>query len=90
MSFNNMYVGYNNEEDFRILIVADNLKEAEEAAAEYNADSHFTGSFEISEVTNLIDCRQFDCDYVITAAQNRAVTNPPHFDVNKTSKVYIR
>ena len=60
----NLYVGYNKEEDFRILICAvEGEKEAQRLANEYALDSGMEESFEISEF-NDIDTH-FDCDYVI-------------------------
>ena len=60
----NLYVGYNKEEDFRILIcTVEGEKEAQRLANEYALDSGMEESFEISEF-NDIDTH-FDCDYVI-------------------------
>ena len=64
MSFNNLFIGYNKKEDFRILICAVDEQEAMELANEYRCDSKLDGSFEIQEANN-IDGIHFDCDYVI-------------------------
>ena len=61
----NLYVGYNKEEDFRILICAiEGEKEAQRLANEYALDSGMKEeSFEISEFNDINT--HFDCDYVI-------------------------
>jgi hypothetical protein len=61
----NLYVGYNKEEDFRILICSvEGEYGAQRLADEYALDSGMEEeSFEISEF-NDIDTH-FDCDYVI-------------------------
>ena len=60
----NLYVGYNKEEDFRILICAlEGEKEAQRLANEYASDNNMNESFEISEFNDLNT--HFDCDYVI-------------------------
>ncbi len=61
---NNLYVGYNKDEDFRILICALDVQEAHEIAAEYGSDGGFEGDWEISEFTDIN--QKFDCDYVVT------------------------
>lgn len=65
MSFTNLFIGYNKEEDFRILICAFDKEEAQELANEYRFDSNLEGKFEIKEIENGIDNIHFDCDYVI-------------------------
>lgn len=65
MRFSNLFVGYNKEEDFRILICAFDITEACDLAREYGFDAGLSGSFEISEPKNGIDNIHFDCDYVI-------------------------
>lgn len=65
MRFTNLYIGYNNEEDFRILICAFDKIEANELANEYRCDSNMQGEFEVTE-TEKIDDIHFDCDYVIS------------------------
>lgn len=66
MSFTNLFIGYNEEEDYRILICAFDKTEAAELAREYQFDAKLNGSFEISEPENGIDNVHFDCDYVIS------------------------
>lgn len=63
--FTNLFIGYNPEEDFRILICAADEQDASEYAEQYRIDSHMDGKFEISEPTSGIDEIHFDCDYVI-------------------------
>lgn len=65
MQFTNLFIGYNREEDFRILICAFDEEEAYELANEYRIDAHLNGKFEIQEIENGIDNIHFDCDYVI-------------------------
>lgn len=66
MRFTNLFIGYNKEEDFRILICAFDKEEAQELADEYKLDSNLDGEFEIEEVENGIDNIHFDCDYIIS------------------------
>lgn len=65
MSFTNLFVGYNEEEDFRILICADNEFEAREKAEEYLIDAGLEGEFDIEEMEDKVIAMRFDCDYVI-------------------------
>jgi hypothetical protein len=65
MKFTNLFIGYNKEEDFRILICAFDEEEAYELANGYRIDAHLNGKFEIQEIENGIDNIHFDCDYVI-------------------------
>lgn len=63
-TFTNLYIGYNKEEDFRILICAFDETEAHQLAEEYRKDSKFKGTFEITEAEDFSNVH-FDCDYVI-------------------------
>jgi hypothetical protein len=65
MSFTNLFIGYNEEEDFRILICAWDKEQAQELANEYGFDSNLDGKFEIKEVESGIDNIHSDCDYII-------------------------
>ena len=65
MSFTNLWVGYNQKEDFRILICALDKVEAQELANSYCLDSNMEGEFETSFAEN-IENLHFDCDYVIS------------------------
>ena len=58
----NLFVGYNEEEDFRILICAFDSTEAHELAREYGFDSKLKGNWDIQDLDK---DTQFDCDYVI-------------------------
>lgn len=60
---NNLFTGYNETEDFRILICALDTKEAQEIANSYKLDSHMNGSFKISKPQ---PNETYDCDYVVT------------------------
>ena len=68
----NLFIGYNKEEDFRILICIDYgtaistddcIRQAQILADEYCKDAELSGKFEIDEFTD-INAR-FDCDSVI-------------------------
>ena len=61
----NLFIGYNREEDFRILICAFDVIEATELANGYRLDSKLEGRFEIQEIEDGMDNIHFDCDYVI-------------------------
>lgn len=60
----NLYVCYNEEENFRLLVCAMDPGEAQEIAKGYCADTKMEGTFEIEEF-NDTDLH-FDCDYVLT------------------------
>lgn len=66
MGFTNLFIGYNEEEDFRILICALDKEEAQVLANDYRFDSKLKGSFEIQDIEDGIDNVRFDCDYVIS------------------------
>ena len=61
----NLWVGTNETEDFKVLIVALDKEEAQEIANSYCLDSHMEGSFTIKEI--LDEHEKFDCDYVLTS-----------------------
>ena len=61
----NLFIGYNEEEDFRILICAFDGIEAAELAREYGFEAHIEGKWKITETDPNIDNTHFDCDYVI-------------------------
>lgn len=65
LDLQNLWVGYNDKEDFRILICAGCKKEAKALAESYRKDSKLSGSFDIYEFTDVNT--KFDCDYVIVA-----------------------
>ena len=58
----NLFVGYNETEDFKILICAFDVIEAQELAREYGHEANLKGSWKILE-PDVGD--RFDCDYVI-------------------------
>lgn len=60
----NLWVGYNEEEDFRVLICAQDKQEARQIANGYRVDTLMEGTFEITEFTD-VNVR-IDCDYVLT------------------------
>ena len=60
----NLWVGYNETEDFRILILAWDEDEALEVAENYRTDSNMEGNFVVSEFTDVN--QKFDCDYAIS------------------------
>ena len=65
MSFTNLFIGYNEEEDFRILICADDEFIAKEMADIYRVDAGLEGKFKIEELKDEVIAMRFDCDYVI-------------------------
>lgn len=69
-SFTNLFIGYNKEENFRILICAWDESEAEELAEGYRIDAKMDGKFVISE-PQTDDCNDaYSCDYVISSGDN--------------------
>lgn len=66
MRFTNLFIGYNEEENFRILICAFDTQEAAELADEYCLDAGFSGNFNIEKAEKKIDDIHFDCDYIIS------------------------
>lgn len=67
-----LYVGYNEEENFRILISAQDKQDAKKIANSYRIDSRLEGDFEIfgldtfTEECGGIMNVNFDCDYIVT------------------------
>ena len=59
----NLFVGYNETEDFKILICSFDEIEAHEVAESYRVDSRMEGKFEIKEFCDTEE--KFDCDYVV-------------------------
>lgn len=60
----NLWVGYNETENFRVLIVASDKEEAQEIADDYCSASQMGGNFTIKEFLDVNEC--FDCDYALT------------------------
>lgn len=65
MGFTNLFIGYNREEDFRILICTDDEFIAREMAEIYRVEAGLEGKFEIEELKDEVIAMRFDCDYVI-------------------------
>ncbi len=64
----NLFVGYNESEDFRVLICALDEQEAMNIVRSYATDAHLSSDpsdWDISEFKD-VDTH-FDCDYVITS-----------------------
>lgn len=61
---NNLYVGYNKTENFRILICACDIEEAADIAEQYGEDSQLANDWTIAEFTDINT--KFDTDSVIT------------------------
>ena len=59
----NLWVGYNETENFRVLICASDEVEAQGIADEYLADTHLEGEFVITEFEDVNT--HFDCDYIL-------------------------
>lgn len=60
----NLWVGINEIENFKVLIVALDKQEAQEIANSYCLDSHMKGDFKIKDFLDINE--SFDCDYVLT------------------------
>lgn len=67
MSFINLFIGYNKQECFRILICAMDEAEALRLAEEYRIDAGLCGEFTVSGVGDISLLRFVDCDYVISS-----------------------
>ena len=65
----NLYVGYNEDADFRVLICAFDIWEADEILRGYALDSDIEGDWEITEADQNTSKMRFDCDYIITGGQ---------------------
>lgn len=66
---NGLYVAYNTEEDFRILVVAQDEAEAMDVARSYFSDSNMYSLPDGIEISEFDDVEtKFDCDYVVTFA----------------------
>jgi predicted nucleic acid-binding Zn ribbon protein len=61
---NNIWSAYNKDQNFRMLVVAEDENEAYEIAKEYGKDAGIDGEFEIT--TADINAH-YDCDYILTA-----------------------
>lgn len=64
---NNLWIGLNEEENFKVLICALDAEEAQEIAENYRLDSYMEGNFAITEFSDVNTV--FDCDYVLTNGQ---------------------
>lgn len=60
----NLYVGYNEKENIKVLICAINKEEAEYVAEDYKFRNDIEGNFVISTYDNVET--EFDYDYVLT------------------------
>ena len=65
----NLFIGYNEDENFRVLICAFDIYEADEVLRGYALDAGLEGDWEITETGTNMDNLHFDCDYVITGGQ---------------------
>ena len=63
--FKNLFVGYNARERFRVLIVAEDEKEASEVAEGYRKDLNHKGYYQIHEMGQNDYMLHFDCDRVL-------------------------
>ena len=63
----NLYIGFNSDVDFKVLICANDLKEAAEIAARYVSDANLDFDLSVMSWDNLNT--NFDCDYVLTSCQ---------------------
>lgn len=62
----NLFIGYNEDEDFRVLICAFDIHEADELLRGYALDAHLEGKWTITETDANTNNVRFDCDYVIS------------------------
>lgn len=67
IEMNNLWVGRNETENFKVLICALDAEDAKEIANAYCTESRMSGEFEIEEFQNADT--NFDCDYVLTGGQ---------------------
>ena len=58
-----LYVGFNVDEDFRVLIRASDINTAYNIAEEYRIDSNMQGFFQLKSYQN--EKIRFDCDYIL-------------------------
>ena len=63
----NLWVGYNEDENFTVLICSLDREEAYEIVNNYCLDSRMQGKFEITEFKEINT--HFDCDYILTNGQ---------------------
>jgi hypothetical protein len=79
----NLWSAYNQEEDFRVLVLADTADKAETIACGYGKDSNFNGSWCV-QPTDAIDIEHthFDCDYVLTDNDKSDVTVEPESNLS--------
>lgn len=64
-----LFIGYNEEEDFTILIAASDMEDAVEIATSYRDDTGLKGKFDVREIPETIEELMkinFDCDYVVS------------------------
>lgn len=60
----NLWSAFNIKENFRILIYAKDISEAQKVAVQYKIDTNMDGDFVIEDDFKLDS--NFDCDYVIS------------------------
>jgi hypothetical protein len=79
----NLWSAYNQEEDFRVLVLADTADKAETIACGYGKDSNFNGSWCV-QPTDAVDIEHthFDCDYVLTDNDKSDVTVEPESNLS--------
>ena len=65
----NLFIGYNEDKNFRVLICAFDIHEADEVLRGYALDAGLEGDWEITETGPNTSKLHFDCDYVITGGQ---------------------
>ena len=70
-SFANLFTAYNKEENFKILICAQDEDEAEKLAEGYRIDAKMTGKFIISEPQTDDRDNVYNCDYIISSGDDQ-------------------
>lgn len=61
----NLYTAYNEAVDYRILVLAADVEDAQHVVQVYAAESAIKGTFLITETVDT--CANYDCDRVISA-----------------------
>ena len=69
LDLSGLYSAYNDLEDFKVLIVAEDLDMAKNIAEDYRIESDMCGKFEVEELSSLSE--DFDCDYVLVSSEER-------------------
>lgn len=61
----NLYTAYNEAADYRILVLAADVADAQHVVQMYATESAIKGTFMVTETVDT--CANYDCDHVISA-----------------------